>query len=553
MIDPISASLSPAAELESCSRPPVDPFGDLDRLGNEIAELSAHLQAATYRLLVLIREFDERSGWNTGFRSCAHWLNWRIGLDMGAAREKVRVARALADLPEISKAMKMGEISYSKVRALTRVATPETEDELLTFALAGTAAHVERLIRSWRRVDRLEAMEDDDRRLENRFLKSYFDEDGMLVVQARLSPEVGALFLKALEAANEVLYQQSQEEDGSDWSGVRAEQRRADALELLAESALEGGLDPGTAGDRYQVVVHVNSADSTDSRSVVHHLDSAEDVAAETSRSKHQGALAGGELESGIRVSAETSRRLGCDCGQVVMTHGSEGGVLDVGRKTRTIHPALRRALKNRDGGCRFPGCDLDQCDAHHVRHWADGGRTKLDNLLLLCRHHHRALHEGGFRVKLAADGSSRFFTPTGLPISEAPSAPRLQGDPAVELTRDHWREGLEIDASTGFPSWEGGAIDLNHAIQALRTALDTDAGAIESVEFRPGESELDVSAETSRDVYSPSPTLSRSSGQRGSSWRFSRVQSFLIPDSPLSLEACAFSNHRKASSISPR
>ena len=138
---------------------------------------------------MLIREFDERAGWNTGFHTCAHWLNWRTGLDMGAAREKVRVARALDDLPKISKAMRRGEISYSKVRALTRVATPENEEELLEFALTGTAAHVERLVRAWRRVDRYEAMEQGDRLLEHRFLSAYTDEDGMLVVRARLSPE----------------------------------------------------------------------------------------------------------------------------------------------------------------------------------------------------------------------------------------------------------------------------------------------------------------------------------------------------------------------------
>jgi len=264
--------------------PTLPPVADLDQLGDQIAELSAHIQAATYRLLVLIREFDARGGWNGGlgehgFRSCAHWLNWRTGLDLGAAREKFRVARALEDLPRISAAMQKGEISYSKVRALTRVATPENEEELLEFALTGTAAHVEKLVRAWRRVDRLEAMEDGDGQHEHRYLRAYTDEDGMVVVRARLAPEVGAIFLKALEAAAEELYQRSRECEGMDLSDIPPEQRRADALELLAESALEGGLDPGTAGDRYQVVVHVE----------------------------------GGVLEDGENVPAGTSWRLGCD------------------------------------------------------------------------------------------------------------------------------------------------------------------------------------------------------------------------------------------------
>ena len=126
---------------------------DLDQLGDEIAELSAHLDAATARLLDLIREFDARSGWNNGFRSCAAWLNWRVGLDMGAARERVRVARALGSLPLLAHALAHGELSYAKVRALTRVATPETEEQLLAVGRAGTADHVERIIRGWRRMD----------------------------------------------------------------------------------------------------------------------------------------------------------------------------------------------------------------------------------------------------------------------------------------------------------------------------------------------------------------------------------------------------------------
>src|SRR5262249_46520556 len=133
---------------------PVAGAGELDRLGDEIAELSAHLDAATARLLALIREFDARGGWNTGFRSCAHWLSWRVGLDPGAARERVRVARALGTLPLLGQALGRGELSYAKVRALTRVATPETEARLLAVGRAGTAAHVERIVRGWRRGDR---------------------------------------------------------------------------------------------------------------------------------------------------------------------------------------------------------------------------------------------------------------------------------------------------------------------------------------------------------------------------------------------------------------
>jgi uncharacterized protein DUF222 len=216
---------------------------DLDQLGDEIAELSAHLDAATARLLDLIREFDARSGWNNGFRSCAAWLNWRVGLDMGAARERVRVARALGSLPLLARALARGELSYAKVRALTRVATPETEESLLAVGRAGTADHVERIVRGWRRMDRKTEAAEAARRHVCRALHVYQDEDGMVTVRGRLAPETGALLMQALAAARETLYQHPRR-------GVSAEtpsmaQQQADALALLAETALHHGINPG--------------------------------------------------------------------------------------------------------------------------------------------------------------------------------------------------------------------------------------------------------------------------------------------------------------------
>src|SRR5881296_3771202 len=237
----------------------------LDRLGDEIAELSAHLDAATAHLLDLIREFDTREGWNTGFRSCAAWLSWRVGLDLGAARERVRVARALGTLPLLAQALARGELSYAKVRALTRVATPETEERLLAVGRAGTAAHVERSVRGWRRVDRHAEARETARQHTSRALHVYEDEDGTVVLRGRLAPEVGALLLRALAAARETLYQQRRGEgtatsptDASAETPSRAQQQ-ADALALLAETALHHELDPGAPGERYQVVVHVDA------------------------------------------------------------------------------------------------------------------------------------------------------------------------------------------------------------------------------------------------------------------------------------------------------
>ncbi len=407
-------------------------------LGDAIAELAARIQAVTYELLVMIHQFDERGGWGQGFRSWAHWLNWRTGLALGAAREKVRVARALAALPRLSAAMRRGALSYSKVRALTRVATPETEARLLNFARSATAAHVERLVRAWRRVDRLAAAEDDRRRHERRHLEVWVDDDGMLVLRGRLSPEVGAGVQRALDAASDRLYH-----NADDTADVSVGQRRADALGLVAESALAADLDRGTAGDRYQVVVHVE-ADGLGG-----------DAAAGQSA-----------LDDGIGVSAQTSRRLACDASTVVMTHARDGRVLDVGRKTRTIPPAIRRALTARDRRCRFPGCD-----ASHVRHWADGGATRLDNLVLVCRHHHRAVHEEGFTVELGDDGEARFFWPDGRPVPDVPPAPIWAGT-ALASTHAHLETaGLRIDPHTATPDWGGERLDVDWAITVLHPA----------------------------------------------------------------------------------
>ena len=223
-----------------------------ERMGEEIATLAARIDAATYELLVLIRKFDELGNWGCGFLSCAHFLNWRIGLAPGAARERVRIARALGDLPRISAAMKRGELFYSKVRALTRVARPDTEETLLGAARTCTAAHVEQIVGAWRRIDRSVEAADDELRDASSEVTTHVDENGMVVIRGRLAPEAGELLRKALKAAGETLYSPEQKDRPS------AGKVRADALVLVAESALRGGLDPGSSGDRYQVVVHVN-------------------------------------------------------------------------------------------------------------------------------------------------------------------------------------------------------------------------------------------------------------------------------------------------------
>jgi 5-methylcytosine-specific restriction endonuclease McrA len=420
----------------------------LERLGDEIAALSAHLDAAAARLLDLIREFDARDGWANGFRSCADWLSWRVGLDKGAARERVRVARALGTLPRFAHAFAGGEISYSKIRALTRVATPETEAQLLVVAGAGTAVHVERIVRGWRHMDGKVEAQESARQHKSRALHVSYDDEGMVVIRGRLAPEVGAVLLRALDAARETLYQQRRAqatEPEPEQDVPTMEQQRADALALVAETALHQGIDPGVPGERYQVVVHVDAAVLADAEQVGHSV-----------------------LEDGVRVPAGTSQRLACDASRVVMRHDTDGRVVEVGARTRTIPPALRRALQHRDHGCSFPGCGLRLGEGHHVRHWAAGGPTTLSNLALLCRRHHRAVHEEGYRVARQPDGALEFRGPDGRVLPDVPPAPVVPADPLEALRATNVGHGLHIDARTACTGWRGERLNVGWAIDVL-------------------------------------------------------------------------------------
>ena len=430
--------------------PPPHPRAELDRLGDEIAELSAHLDGATARLLTLVREFDSRGGWNTGFSSCAAWLGWRVGLDLGTARERVRVARALGTLPRLAEALARGEVSYSKIRALTRVATPATEARLLAVGRAGTAAHVERIVRSWRRVDRRAEVRQARRQHADRGLHAYEDEDGRVIVRGRLAPEVGALLIRALDAARETLYRRTRVAAGATATDpamappTRAQQQ-ADALALLAETALHHEVDPGAPGERYQVVVHVDAAVLADCEQPGQSV-----------------------LEEGSRVSAETSRRLACDASRVIMRHDDDWRLLEVGARTRTIPPALRRALLNRDRSCRFPGCHVRFGQGHHVRHWSQGGPTTLGNLVLLCRRHHHAVHEEGYRVSRQPHGTLEFGRPDGRPLPHVPSAVPVAADPIHALRAQHAALGLRLHARTACPAWLGERLDVGWALDVL-------------------------------------------------------------------------------------
>jgi len=173
-------------------------------------------------------------------------------------------------------------------------------------------------------------------------------------------------------------------------------------------------------------------------------------------------------LEDGAHVSAETSQRLACDASRVVMRHDADGRVTEVGARTRTIPPALRRALQHRDKGCRFPGCGLPFGQGHHIKHWAHGGPTKLSNLAMLCRRHHRAVHEEGFQVERQANGELCFRRPDGRPLLDVPSPPAVPANPSDTVRAQNDARGVHINAQTSTPGWQGERLDVGYAISVL-------------------------------------------------------------------------------------
>ena len=476
---------------------------DLDRLESQITELWGHLNAATYRFLLLVAEFDRSEAYaRHGLVSTAQWLNWQCGIGKVAARDKVRVARALESLPEISAAFASGEFSYSKVRAMTRVATAANESVLVGIGRHGTATHVENLVKKYRWTQGRDAGVLAHQQLLNRQVHSFYDETDTFVLHARLPREVGALVKKALEVAGDIVREHSEEEarariqashversrteiEAGTWAINDKERshaaRRADALKLIVETFLattSEEVEATSSADRYQVVVHVDQTVLS------------EPMAA-TSAEPHRC-----ELDDGPELALDTVRRLGCDGTIVGIVEGYDGEPLNVGRKTRSIPLPLKRVLRSRDGGCRFPGCDRTRfIEGHHVKHWADGGETKLSNLVSLCGFHHKLVHEGGFGITTTDDGLFVFTRPDGRRIPEcgrvpcttsererfsgSGSAPDERGsDAAPQMTsfedalRFHMQRlnpGVPIDAQTSRCKWLGERMDYDAAIESMQ------------------------------------------------------------------------------------
>jgi hypothetical protein len=304
---------------------------------------------------------------------------------------------------------------------------------------------VERIVRGWRQVDRNAEARQAVRQHEGRTLHVYQDNDGTVLVRGRLTPEAGALLFRALDAARETLYQRARADGRDQTSRPTRGQQQADALALLAETALHHELDPGAPGERYQVVVHVDAA-----------------VLADPTEPGQS------ELEELGHVPAGTSQRLACDASRVVMRHDSDGRAVEVGARTRTIPPALRRALLHRDRTCRFPGCGSRLAEGHHIQHWAQGGPTTLGNLVLLCRRHHRAVHEDGHRIRLAPDGALEFVRPDGRALPHVPAPGASPIDPVSTLVESNTANGIHPNARTACPAWLGERLDLGWALSVL-------------------------------------------------------------------------------------
>jgi len=339
-----------------------------------------------------VREFDDRFGWmKWSFKTCAEWLAWRCSLSPSTAREKVRTAHALRKLPAISAAFAEGRLSYSKVRALTRVADGYDEDLLLAYALDATVPNVEERCRQIRNVAP-ESAHHARRAWASRSLTMWRDEGrGLLRLTVEVPIEDGELISRALDyavAAGEVTTdvdpRAPAESKGASWCA-----QQADALVAVVKSYLGGGHsdEGGATADHYQVVVHADAK-----------------------------AVTGGGGCSDLPI--DTVKRLLCDCSVVLVAEGEHGNPLDVGRKQRTVSTPLRRALYARDRRCTFPGCHRKRyLDGHHLKHWINGGETVPDNITLQCDYHHRLLHEGAFSIVKEEDGTLRFVTADGRTI----------------------------------------------------------------------------------------------------------------------------------------
>ena len=431
----------------------------LEAIADEIASFAARIDVAKHALLTRLRVFDASEAWGPlGFSSCAAWLAWRIGIGTKTAREQVRVARALGSLPRLDELFGRGELSYSKVRAITRVATPETEQDFIDVAMTSTAAQLERLVRSYRDALGQTSVSsgDEQRAVGDRFMRRSAAAGGMVRIEILLPPEEAALVWDAvMSAASGCPPAEDSVAEASEASAEaparderEPEQRHADAIVDIAHAYLQHR--PRTLGSGYELVL-VTTKDQLE-------------------QEPGTPGAPGGFLRDGTPISVGVARMLACCGSKVSVTVGEHGEVLDVGRRTRVIPSAIGRALWLRDHGCRVPGCERRwHLHAHHLHEWADGGPTKLSNLVLVCPAHHRMLHEGVLDVELR-DGQPRFI--------QATTKQELRTVPASMAT------GAELDElgpQVNAPRWDGTPMRLAEAIDWMLLAQSSQSSPLRS------------------------------------------------------------------------
>jgi hypothetical protein len=472
MFDTLEPDAAPEGAVALPAGPGV-PSVPLERLEAQICELAGHLAAATCRFLVLLGDFDARRGWASWeMTSCAAWLSWKCQMSSGTAREHVRVARALRDLPVIRREFGAGRLSYAKVRALTRIATPGTEAGLAELAGPMTGNQLERFARAHRQV----SSADDAASRVRRRLAWRVEDDGSLAGTFRLPPLAGAVLLKALRAAafdlehphpSDPEHAPAAQEPGVSAETPTAGQAQAptssslaDALLIIAEAFLAGKVAAADDPEVYQVIVHVGTDTVTPDAPPAQ----AGDVSAETRGSSpgvpgHPADPARCHVEDGPALSVTTAQMIACSASWSWMLHDSAGKLLDLGRRRRRPNAALRRAARDRDTcRCRFPGCESRRIDLHHIQYWSNGGRTTLDNLVSLCKYHHMLVHDRGYLIAAARDGTFTFYRTDGTMIPVSPPLPSASG------TIEDWHDA-DITPETIIPPWYGERLDLDHAI----------------------------------------------------------------------------------------
>jgi hypothetical protein len=417
----------------------------LERLEAELTELAGHLAAGECRWLELVAEYDRRGGHESwGCRTVAHWLSWHCGLDMRAAREKVRVAHALRELPLVRGQFAAGRLSYSKVRAITRVATAANEESLVMYAQHTTAAQTERIVRTYRRYrSPAEETAAANQLYEEQYLAVDYDDDGAGTLASRMPPEITAALLKALELARSRMPADQRGEGGPAGPPRTRNAINVDALAMIIETFMTTEPATRTNSDRWMVGVNVDA-----------------DVLVDDDP---DGAC---ELDDGPALPAETVRRLFCDSATVAIIRRQNGEPLTVSPRSQTVPRSVRRAARLRDRGCRFPGCgERTYLEIHHVHHQSRGGAHEIVNVLELCWFHHRLVHEGGWTIRFLEHDEVIAITPEGNVISNRIEPPV---GVASTLGAANAAAGVTVDPRAITPNWWNDPLHLGDIIGGL-------------------------------------------------------------------------------------